>query len=120
MTDREQLLALYGACFPEDDPHFWNWVFDNLYREENTLTVRENGTIVASLQMIPCEMQLEERRFSAHYIYAAATLPCGSCSKILLPVTLISLARTECGISESYTLIWLPYVSRINDLISLA
>ena len=75
MTDREQLLALYGACFPEDDPQFWNWVFDKLYREENTLTVRENGTIVASLQMIPCEMQLEERWFSAHYIYAAATLP---------------------------------------------
>ena len=75
MTDREQLLELYGACFPEDDPQFWNWVFDKLYREENTLTIRENGTIVASLQMIPCEMQLEERRFSAHYIYAAATLP---------------------------------------------
>ena len=42
MTDREQLLELYGACFPEDDPQFWNWVFDKLYREENTLTVPSN------------------------------------------------------------------------------
>jgi predicted N-acetyltransferase YhbS len=75
MTDREQLLALYRVCFPEDDPQFWNWVFDRLYRPENTLNLRENGRIVASLQMIPCEMQLEDRRYAAHYIYAAATLP---------------------------------------------
>ena len=75
MTDREQLLALYSACFPEDDPQFWDWVFDKLYRAENTLTLREHGRIVASLQMIPCEMQLGTERFPAHYIYAAATLP---------------------------------------------
>ncbi len=75
MTDREQLLALYRACFPEDDPQFWDWVFDKLYRAENTLTVREDGRIVASLQMLPCELQLGETKFPAHYIYAAATLP---------------------------------------------
>ena len=75
MTDREQLLALYRACFPEDDPQFWNWVFDNLYAPENTLNVRENGIIIASLQMIPCNMRLKDRLFEAHYIYAASTLP---------------------------------------------
>lgn len=75
MTDREQLLALYRACFPEDAPDFWNWIFDNLYAAENTLNVRENGRIIASLQMIPCEMQLNGQLFAAHYIYAAATLP---------------------------------------------
>ena len=75
MTDREQLLALYSVCFPEDDPQFWNWVFDNLYAPENTLNVRENGRIVASLQMIPCKLQLQNELFAAHYIYAAATLP---------------------------------------------
>lgn len=75
MSDREQLLVLYRACFPEDDPDFWNWVFDNLYAPENTLNVRENGRIIASLQMIPCRMQLKDRLFAAHYIYAASTLP---------------------------------------------
>ena len=75
MTDREQLLALYQACFPEDEPDFWNWIFDRLYRPENTLNVRENGRIVASLQMIPCRMALGDRLYDAHYIYAAATLP---------------------------------------------
>ena len=75
MTDREQLLALYRACFPDDDPGFWNWVFDNLYAPENTLNIREEGRITASLQMIPCRMQLGDRLFAAHYIYAAATLP---------------------------------------------
>ena len=75
MTNREQLLALYQACFPDDEPDFWNWVFDRLYAPENTLNVRENGRIIASLQMIPCRLRLGERLFAAHYIYAAATLP---------------------------------------------
>ena len=75
MTDREQLLALYQACFPEDEPAFWDWIFDNVYAPENTLNVLENGRIVASLQMIPCRMRLGEQLFDAHYIYAASTLP---------------------------------------------
>lgn len=75
MNDREQLLALYGACFPEDEPGFWQWIFDRVWQPENTLYVREGGRIVSSLQMIPCELRLGEERFAAHYIYAAATLP---------------------------------------------
>lgn len=75
MTDREQLLVLYRACFPEDDPSFWEWVFDRLYCPGNTLNVCEKGKIVASLQMLPCELRLKGQTFSAHYIYAASTLP---------------------------------------------
>lgn len=75
MTDREQLLALYRACFPEDEPSFWGWIFDRLYCPGNTLNVRENDKIVASLQMLPCKLRLNGRSFSAHYIYAASTLP---------------------------------------------
>lgn len=75
MTDREQLLALYRACFPEDDPSFWKWIFERLYCPGNTLNLREEGKIVASLQMLPCALRLKEQTFSAHYIYAAATLP---------------------------------------------
>lgn len=75
MTDLEQLLALYRVCFPEDDPSFWEWIFHRVYVPENTLVIRENGRILASLQMIPCEIQLGEQRYAAHYIYAAATLP---------------------------------------------
>lgn len=75
MTDREQLLALYQACFPEDEPSFWQWVFDWLYCPGNTLNLRENDRIVASLQMLPCTMKLNGEAFPAHYVYAAATLP---------------------------------------------
>lgn len=75
MTDREQLLALYRVCFPEDDPSFWEWIFRRVYVPENTLVIRENDRILASLQMIPCEMHLGERHYTAHYIYAASTLP---------------------------------------------
>ena len=75
MTDREQLLALYRACFPEDEPSFWEWVFDRLYCPGNTLNLREEGRIVASLQMLPCALSLNGQTFSAHYIYAASTLP---------------------------------------------
>lgn len=75
MTDREQLLNLYRQCFPQDEPSFWDWIFDHVYHPENTLVLRENEKIVASLQMIPCQMKLKDRLFEAHYIYAAATLP---------------------------------------------
>jgi len=73
--EKDQLLALYGACFPQDDPSFWEWIFRRVYAPKNTLVIRENDRITASLQMIPCEMQLGLHRFRAHYIYAAATLP---------------------------------------------
>lgn len=75
MTDREQLLALYRSCFPEDPSAFWEWIFERVYCPENTLNVRENGRIVASLQMIPCTMRYGAHDFPAHYIYAASTLP---------------------------------------------
>lgn len=75
MTDREQLLALYRACFPEDEPSFWEWIFDRLYCPGNTLNLREEGRIVASLQMLPCALNLNGQIFSAHYIYAVSTLP---------------------------------------------
>ncbi len=75
MNDREQLLKLYQACFPEDEPTFWNWIFDRVYRPENTLNLRKDDRIVSSLQMIPCDLILQDKRFRAHYIYAAATLP---------------------------------------------
>ncbi len=75
MNDRQQLLALYQACFPEDDPIFWQWIFDRVYRAENPLNVWEDDRIVSSLQMIPCTIGMDGRAFQAHYIYAAATLP---------------------------------------------
>ncbi len=75
MTQRQQLLALYQACFPEDDPAFWNWIFEKVYRPENTLNIFRVGRIVSSLQMIPCKLRQGSARFDAHYIYAAATLP---------------------------------------------
>ena len=73
--EKDQLMALYRACFPHDEPSFWEWIFQRVFAIENTLVIREHGRIAASLQMIPCEMQLNERRYKAHYIYAAATLP---------------------------------------------
>ena len=75
MTEQEQLLTLYSACFPEDPPAFWQWIFSRVYRPENTLNVWEDGRIIASLQMIPCTMRYGGELFAAHYIYAASTLP---------------------------------------------
>jgi len=75
MTEQEQLLALYRACFPEDPPAFWQWIFSKAYRPENTLNVWEAGKLIASLQMIPCALRYGDEVFAAHYIYAASTLP---------------------------------------------
>lgn len=73
--EEERLLEIYQACFPEDGEAFWRWIFDRVYRPENTLVFRENGQITASLQMIPCQMRLGDRVLDAHYIYAASTVP---------------------------------------------
>ena len=75
LDEEAQLKVLYQLCFPEDDPAFWDWIFRCVYDPQNTLVLRENGRIVASLQMLPCEMQLGAKHYAAHYIYAASTLP---------------------------------------------
>lgn len=74
-SDAAALKELYQVCFPEDEPAFWEWIFANPYRADHTLVLRNKGRVISSLQMIPCDMRLDERRFAAHYIYAAATLP---------------------------------------------
>ncbi|MBQ7491920.1 MAG: GNAT family N-acetyltransferase [Clostridia bacterium] len=73
--DRRSLAKLYRVCFPKDEPAFWDWIFRNPYRAENTLVIRNEDKVISSLQMIPCAMRLNGQRFAAHYIYAAATLP---------------------------------------------
>ncbi len=75
MSDIQQLTALYSICFPDDPADFWNWIFKTVYAPENTMNVRRDGRIVASLQMIPCKMKLNDALYDAHYIYAAATHP---------------------------------------------
>lgn len=74
-SDAAALKELYRVCFPEDEPAFWEWIFANPYRADHTLVLRNEGRVISSLQMIPCDMRLDERSFAAHYIYAAATLP---------------------------------------------
>lgn len=73
--DEEQLIALYRQCFP-DGEDFWRWLLSNgSYLPENTLTLRANGEIISSLQMMPAALALHGTEYAAHYIYAAATLP---------------------------------------------
>lgn len=73
--EEEALKALYAACFPQDEASFWDWLLDRVCRPEDILVIRREGRVVSSLQMQPCGLALEGRTLSAHYIYAAATLP---------------------------------------------
>lgn len=73
--DEAQLISLYRQCFPDGEA-FWRWLLSQEpYRPENTLTLRENGKIVSSLQMMPVTLRLHEESYASHYIYAASTLP---------------------------------------------
>lgn len=73
--DEAQLISLYRQCFPDGEA-FWRWLLSKEpYRPENTLTLRENGKMVSSLQMMPVTLRLHGESYASHYIYAAATLP---------------------------------------------
>lgn len=76
LGEERMLKALCAACFPEDGMDFWDWLFSRVYRPENTLVIQRGETLCAALQMVPCVLGLGKDRFSAHYIYGAATLPC--------------------------------------------
>lgn len=70
-----KLKELYTVCFPEDPGEYWDWFFQKTFSEENVLVLREGEEILSTLQMLPCVLSHGESTFSAHYIYAACTLP---------------------------------------------
>lgn len=75
LNDREELKAIYRACFPGDPESFWDFELDCRMKSDNILIYRENGRILSTVQILSEHLVLEEKTYPVQYIYAAATLP---------------------------------------------
>ena len=73
--DRNQLKAVYQACFPDDPMSFWDFELDTLMLPDNILVYRENGRILSTVQILSEQLTLQGELYPVQYIYAAATLP---------------------------------------------
>lgn len=72
--DRESLRKLWQAVF--FDPEWLiDEFFQTLYRNENTIVVREDGTAVSAAYLVPCTMFIGGKPYSSYYLFAAATHP---------------------------------------------
>lgn len=74
MDRKEQIIELWRQCF-NDSEAFIQLFFDKVYKEENALTIEEDGKIVSALQMLPYTMNYYGTEISVSYIYGACTAP---------------------------------------------
>ena len=71
--DRNQLKAVYQACFPDDPASFWDFELDRLMQPDNILVYREGDRILSTVQILSEELTLQGTTYPVQYIYAAAT-----------------------------------------------
>lgn len=70
-NDTKQVRELWDIAFPEE-PDFNNWFFENKYKAEYCLILKEDGIIKAMAQLLPYEIKNVGK---VSYIYGAATNP---------------------------------------------
>lgn len=70
-----ELKKLWKLCFPEDSDVFIDFYFDEVYKNEETLVIVKNDQLIASLQMIPFPLKINQSISFAGYISGAMTHP---------------------------------------------
>lgn len=73
-TDIENISAIWRMAFSDSDEYI-NLFLANLYSPENTIVSRECGVVVSMAFLIPAQLVVGGRPYSAYYFYAAATHP---------------------------------------------
>ena len=74
LEKKMKVKELWQLCF-HDDERFVNLLFDNLYRDENTVCFEKGGEVTTALQMLPYRMSFGETSLDVSYISGAATRP---------------------------------------------
>lgn len=74
MNTKEEVKALWKLCFDDTD-EFVNLYFEQRYKDEINVDIRQDGKIVAALQMIPYPMTFCGTIISTAYISGACTHP---------------------------------------------
>jgi predicted acetyltransferase len=71
---KEQVIDLWKASFG-DSEEFTQFYFERVYKEENVLTLCENGRVISALQMRPYEMNYYGTILPVAYVCDVCTLP---------------------------------------------
>jgi predicted N-acetyltransferase YhbS len=71
---KEQIIDLWKISFGDSDAFIRLW-FERVYKDEQTVVIRQNGKIVSALQILPCEMTYNGTTIPAGYICGVCTLP---------------------------------------------
>lgn len=74
LEKKMKVKELWQLCF-HDDERFVNLLFDNLYRDENTICFEKGGKVTTALQMLPYRISFGETSLDVSYISGAATRP---------------------------------------------
>lgn len=74
MSTKEEVKALWKLCFNDSD-EFVDLYFEQRYKDEINVATREDGRVVAALQMIPYPMTFCGETISTAYISGACTHP---------------------------------------------
>ena len=74
LEKKTKVKELWQLCF-HDDERFVNLLFDNLYRDENTICFEKGGKVTTALQMLPYRISFGETSLDVSYISGAATRP---------------------------------------------
>ena len=72
--DRQEIAALWQEVFHDSD-EFTNLFFSRVYKPENTLIIRKENRIIASLQMIPYEIKIDGNILPSAYVCGVCTHP---------------------------------------------
>ncbi len=74
MDKKQGIIDLWRTSF-EDTEAFINLFFSRIYKEENALTIEQNGKVVSALHVLPYTLIWHGKELPVSYIYAACTAP---------------------------------------------
>jgi predicted acetyltransferase len=72
---KNEIIDLWKIAFPSDSNTFIDRFFEQLYCDENTLVIRENGQVAAMLQLLPYQLLYCGTKVDGRYLCGAATHP---------------------------------------------
>ena len=75
-TNRYEAADIWQTCFPSDSVRFIQFYFQRVYRDEDSLLLRnDRGDACAYLGMLPFELKLYHETVKSSYLSGVSTLP---------------------------------------------
>ena len=112
-SQKQALIPIWKAAFPNDSDAFVDFYFEKKYRSDNTLLLFKDNKIVSCLQMLPYKMTYYKHFINTAYISGAATLP--DCQNQGLMQTLLAHALGEMKKKGNFLTTLIPQTPRLID-----